>query len=72
MPDIPPTGASPSELIELERRIAVRGLQLRSHSVSSGGKRQGAKALTDYEETQIRAALLALANALAGRDAADG
>jgi hypothetical protein len=64
-PTLPPTGATPFELLDLERRISERGLQLRkvpTHTVK-GDLWYGRKAerIGDYEETLIRTALLAMA-----------
>lgn len=66
---LPPTGATRFELIDLERRIGDRGLQLRGvpkvvvdYVVSRATTpAQPAIVLTDYETALIRAALLAMA-----------
>ena len=60
------TGASPSELIALERRIADRGLQLRRlpPNVPPGTPAVKPEPLSAYEEAVVRCALLSMAQRL--------
>jgi hypothetical protein len=70
LPPVPATGATRFELLDLERRIAERGLQLRrvfgfrAEFPRNYSRGPDPVPLSDYEETLIRTALLAMAERL--------